>query len=865
MEALSRFIPRRKVVKVLQANTNSTFLNAKQINLLFEHHPDAVVVLDVNRNIIFNNKSVREMFGYDKQDLSNHLEKIFYKHDKKRSEKYFELALKGKEQEYQATILHKSGELINVDITLTPILNDEMEVVNIYAIVKDITQYIQSKEEESNIKRSLELAQKVGKIGTWKYTISKDKAICSKQMYEIFGVINNPESITTQEGLLSFVHPDDRQTYLAVYENALEKRTGYSFEHRIIRRDGEVKYLQEKADIHLDDKLDPTHFTGTIQDITKMKETEKKLSESRQRLEHLAYHDYLTDIPNRLLFERKIMSLIESGKGDFSIMYLDLDRLRTINESLGHMIGDQLLKEFSQRINSILGKGSLLARIGGDEFGIVVWDYDEKSMPVLIAKKIIDSLVEPFFINDYELVMTTCVGISSFPSDGKTFEELVKNASAALHRAKDTGNNNYHIYSSSLNITSYKLHYLEKDLRKSIDNKQLLIHLQPRVDAATGRIISAEALVRWEHPVWGLVSPNEFIPLAEETGFINEIGDWVLTQVCQSIGEWKAKNLNIVPISINISAQRFLKSDWKSTITYVLEKYKTDPTLIELEITETTLIKHDRVVESAFQFLKTLGIKIALDDFGTGYSSLAYVKNFSIDTIKIDKSFIEQINKTENVEIIIKSLIFMAKGLGLSVVAEGVETIEQLTFLKQQECHEIQGYIYSKPVPKEKFQSLLMGRILKPIYRSQKPIRIERREFYRIDLLFPLCSSMSLMSVEGNKVNLGKTDVLIVDIGPGGLKFLSTIHLPVRPDILFQFETTIMGENVTLNGQIVWKDEINDAFQYGLQFILEEVDRDTLIKLLNSFSLQLRNNPIVPNCKFVQEEKFSYLKKINTK
>ena len=324
------------------------------------------------------------------------------------------------------------------------------------------------------------------------------------------------------------------------------------------------------------------------------------------------------------------------------------------------------------------------------------------------------------------------------------------------------------------------------------------------------------------------------------------------------------KKLPVVPISINVTAERFLRNDWISTLHNTLKETNVDPSLIELEITETTLIQHEKVVESAFQYLKELGIRIALDDFGTGYSSLSHIMDFSIDTIKIDQSFIRQITKTPNVEVIIKSIIFMAKGLNMNVVAEGVESNEQLAFLKQLECHEIQGYIFSKPVSEKMFQSLLKKVILKPIATGENSTIQDRRNFYRIDLLFPLRSNMTLISFKGKQVTLGKTEVLIEDIGPGGLKFLSTIQLPIHPDIIYQFETIIMNQHITLNGHIVWKNEVKDIFQYGVQFLMDENERVRLLKILNHFSLQLKNNPFVPDCSFIEEEKFSYLKKWNT-
>lgn len=355
--------------------------------------------------------------------------------------------------------------------------------------------------------------------------------------------------------------------------------------------------------------------------------------------------DYLTNLPNRRMFERKIESLIRSAKVDkknFAVMYLDLDRFKRINETLGNGIANRLLQQFSLKIKKLLPDTSIFARLDGDKFGIVLWDYPQLNLPVTVAKDIIDSMKEPFFIDDYELFITTSIGISIF-SDGDNLDELLKHASAALRRAKDIGRNQYQIFSSSLEIASFKLYNLEKDLYKAIDNNQLILHFQPRVEAPTGKMVSAEALIRWEHPEWGLVSPGEFIPLAEESGLIIEIGDWVFKQVCHHLKEWKQNNLNVVPISINISAQRFLTSDWITILNDTLKATDMDPTLLEIEITETTLIRHEKEISSAIHYLKQLGIKVALDDFGTGYSSLSYLTRYPIDTIKIDQSFIKNV------------------------------------------------------------------------------------------------------------------------------------------------------------------------------------------------------------------------------
>ncbi|MGV3488234.1 MAG: EAL domain-containing protein [Tuberibacillus sp.] len=653
----------------------------------------------------------------------------------------------------------------------------------------------------------------------------------------------------------SLVHPDDVEKYQSL-QSKLEMGESLHHQYRIINRMGETIWVQDQTMPMHDANGNLTRIVGIIYNITVQKDYENQI-------QHIAYHDQLTGLPNRILFEdklRDVMSRVDNNTA-LSIMYLNVGRLRSINQSLGHAIGDQLIQKFCQHINTLLPKTSYFSKTGGDEFGVILWGYGQSDYPVSMAKTIVDSLKEPFMINDYELFLTCSIGIANYPTNGATVQELIKNASAALYRAEAMGKNNYHIYSSALNINTYKQYELERDLRKSIDNGELVIYFQPRVNVATGKIVSAEALIRWQHPVWGLVSPGEFITLAEEIGYINEISDWVVYQACKHLAKWTDESLPIVPISINISAQRFLRKDWKSAIINALSEFNVDPSLIELEITESTIIEYEKEVESAFAILRELGIKIALDDFGTGYSSLKYIKNFPIDTIKIDQTFTRQITKTPHVEMIIKSLIFMAKGLEMNVVVEGVETIEQLNFLRQQECQEIQGYIFSKPVPEEEFKVLLKKIIIKPKYKSVQTIVNNRRKYFRIPLVFPISAHMTLTSIRQKRVELGKTEVLIENIGPGGLRFLSNIQLPIRPDITFQISIELMGHNEIFNGHVVWKEEVKGIFQYGFQFDMDEKDRDGLIKKLNQLALQQRDNPYLLGCKFIEEDKYSYLKK----
>ncbi|GGA81760.1 EAL domain-containing protein [Ornithinibacillus halotolerans] len=561
-------------------------------------------------------------------------------------------------------------------------------------------------------------------------------------------------------------------------------------------------------------------------------------------------------------FERKIGELIKVNK-PFSLFILELGRLRVINESLGVVTGDSFIEHFRNRVNSLLPRNCFFNRIFADKFALVIWDYDDENLPEGLAKRIVESLTIPFVLGTNDLFATTSIGICKW-TDDQTKDQVIRHAWQAFYTARKDGANNIHCYRAIDNSTPSNPIELEKELRRAITNHEFVIHYQPRVSAITNQIIAAEALIRWEHPERGMISPLDFIPLAEEIGLINAIGDWVLAEVCLFIHRLELAKIPIVPISINISAQRLLKKDFKRQVQVELEKNNVNSKFIEFEITEATLLRHEDSVKVAMQELKDLGVKVALDDFGTGYSSLAYVNQFPIDTLKIDRSFVRKATETKESAVIIKSLIYMAKGLELNLVAEGVETFEQLSFLKQQECEEIQGFIFSKPVSEDSFCTLLKKKILKPVSVKSAELAKDRRKYFRVHLQFPMLSKMSIIKVGGRSLEIGNSEVLVEDIGAGGIRMLSTLNLPVRPDLVCNFKFIILGKPHNYDGKISWKEEEHGIYKYGIQFILDEIDRDRLIGVLNHFSSQLRRNPFVPECNILAVDRFQYLKEVAT-
>ncbi|MCG7344115.1 EAL domain-containing protein [Sporosarcina sp. ACRSL] len=472
-------------------------------------------------------------------------------------------------------------------------------------------------------------------------------------------------------------------------------------ERYVTRKDG-TTFLSE-IQFGLKIIQDKTIIACTIRDITEQKKSESLIK-------HMAYHDYLTDLPNRRSFNETLISHLKDAREvnqPLGIMFLNMDRFKYINDSLGHSIGDRVLQEVSGRLRSSVRDQDFLARVGGDEFNIILPNTDRESA-LEVADHILEALQQPLSVNDYELYITTSIGLSIFPYDGEDFNELIKNADVALYRAKEQGKNNYHVFHTGMNMQSYRSFIMQNDLRKAIERDEFELVYQPRVNVATGKVESAEALLRWNHPSWGAVSPSEFIPLAEQTGQIVEIGNWVLHTACQQIKRWEKNNYTSIRIAVNFSSQQFMQKDLLSTVERILEETKVAANLVEIELTESALIHHEEFIITTLQRLREMGITISIDDFGTGYSSLHYLSLLPIHILKIDKSFIQGItDKTNENRMITSTIISLAKSLNLSIIAEGVETKEQFEFLSLHHCDEVQGYLFSPPVPQRTFEKMM--------------------------------------------------------------------------------------------------------------------------------------------------------------
>lgn len=461
------------------------------------------------------------------------------------------------------------------------------------------------------------------------------------------------------------------------------------------RKNGEL-FVELKTIVSIKNKQDKTvQYVSVSHDITDYKR-------KAEQINHLAYHDALTGLPNRHLFQDRLAQSLAHAhlhQELLAILFIDLDRFKIVNDSLGHNIGDELLKNTALRLAGCIREGDTIARIGGDEFIILLPTVLPRQVD-RIAQRILEEMKAPFAIDGHELFISASIGVSLYPNDGLDQDTLIKNADTAMYKAKEMGKNTYQFYTPTMSSQSFEKLGLETQLRKAIERNELILYYQPQMDLATRKVVGIEALVRWQHPDCGLVSPDKFIPLAEETGLIVPLGEWVIRTACQQLKKWHDQGICPLKMSVNISVRQFQQQNIVGLVEDVLKTAQINPASLELEITESILQNIDTIIPQLNK-LKELGVRISIDDFGIGYSSLNYIKSFPVDTLKIDRSFVRDIYSDARNATIVMTIIGMAQTLQMDVIAEGVETEEQLHFLKQQQCDGIQGYFISPPIPAE--------------------------------------------------------------------------------------------------------------------------------------------------------------------
>lgn len=507
------------------------------------------------------------------------------------------------------------------------------------------------------------------------------------------------DSVNVREGVIDLREDAAlmREAAARVREMETQVREGLA-----ARRELEIELLKasyEAEELHRQTLIQANEHL--VISTIKAQELAEQIELTKVKLNHVAHHDALTDLPNRMLLQDRLSQAIDVARrqgSHLAVMFLDLDRFKHINDSLGHAVGDELLVSVARRLVGCVRQSDTVSRQGGDEFLMLLPDIEHAEQAALFAQKIIAALTAPHHAGEQDLHVTVSLGISIYPDDGLDAQTLIKSADTAMYHAKDNGRNNYKFFKQEMNARAVKRQALESGLRLALERHEFVLHYQPKINLRSGVIVGVEALIRWQHPTLGMLLPAEFVSIAEGCGLILPMGRWVLREACQQAKVWRDAGLPPITIAVNTSALEFRAKDFVSNIRETLESTGLEPCHLELELTESVLMRDADSTYTVLNALASLGVKLAIDDFGTGYSSLSYLRKFPIDTLKIDQSFLTQMTDNPDDATIVSAMISMGRGLRQRVIAEGVETKEQFEFLLSQQCDEGQGYYFGRPV-----------------------------------------------------------------------------------------------------------------------------------------------------------------------
>lgn len=698
------------VVRITQLSQKITLQRSLAIQRQIQQHLDQkndalFVALDRQGRVIWINKTGYQQLGYAEGELEgqdwfslcvapSHSEKLIASY-----ERHLSVNTEPK-NELIYGVITKSGEEKKISWDISLLKGNNNTVYGTLNSGQDI-------EEQKRLKNNLDLAAKIFHnmpdgvvvIDTNATIVSVNPAFESSSGYEKSELIGQHiRIIKSGHHELSFYQALRRQVQdIGMWQGEMWNR----------RKSGDIYPEWLTISAIKNDGGEITHYAGIFSDINTQQHVQ-------HRLQRLAYYDPLTGLPNRAHFYDYLEQELHRSKRDgqlFGIMFLDFDRFKTINDTLGHSVGDAVLKTIAMRLKEHVRESDIVARLGGDEFVVLLPELPEARHAINVAEKLMHSFVESVVVQNHDLFVTASIGISIYPFDGDDGETLIKNADTAMYHAKEQGRNKYHFYTAEMSARFRERLILENGLRRAIENNELYLAYQPQIDIRTKRVVGIEALARWQHPDFGNIPPEQFISLAEENGLIIRLGEWVLNKACAQAKLWATMSPQRFRIAINISAHQLLQPDLCDMVANVLAHHDLDPRYLELELTETVLMQDADAIVATLQRLSNMGIELAIDDFGTGYSSLSYLKRFAIDKLKIDRSFVKDVPDDTNDSAIAATVIAMGRSLGLEVIAEGVETLQQTEFLRARGCHIMQGLLFSPPVSAEDITSMLQHRI----------------------------------------------------------------------------------------------------------------------------------------------------------
>ncbi|MBM7610377.1 diguanylate cyclase (GGDEF)-like protein/PAS domain S-box-containing protein [Lysinibacillus composti] len=768
----------------------------------------------IKEDQLFYSEYFYDLFGLEhtRHYTMDKLFKLVHPEDYERSYKFVKEAYKGKNFRNEFRIFHgKTNELRYIKVE-AEVLHQNENPYKLIGVVKDFTN---EKLLENALTEAIENYEYIFdnlSAGIWmRDYINGNFKFASKGLETILEVPIN--TLYSNSNIWKeMIHPEDKAE---VTQNIGRIAMGESIQmlYRLICPSRKTKWLLEQVVPRQNAKGEIYQIFGLVSDVTKE-------IESQERLTYLAQYDELTGLPNLSSLNKKLDDCCKT-KEAFAVLHLDIDRFHLINDSLGYHIGDEALKIITNRLKEMVPHEGYLARLNSNDFIMIIPIEGNEKVVFELADQIMEVIAQPFVVQDYEMNLSTSIGIAFYPIDGSQTLALLESAHSALYQAKRHGKNNYQPYSNSKGSTTLRKYILDRDMRMAINRQEFEVYLQPQIETQKYSIKGAEALIRWNHRELGMISPGDFIPLAEENHMIIQITDWIIEKVCSLFKDWKERGIPIFPISINVPPIRFMKYGLVDYMAKMIREYDISPEYIEFEITEGSLLRSESSVIETLHALRKLGVKIAIDDFGTGYSSLESLRKFKPDTIKIDQIFIKNIHKDNSVDQgIISSILYLGKLLGVKIIAEGVEKNEHLTFLQQNECLYIQGYLFSMPVPIKEYEKMLQEKVLKQDKKLKlKDLINEKRKHFRFELPHPVIGQMIISGVNNERVNTSSIPILLENISLGGIKFSTNYKIPVNSNINYKFEFNLCDIKVEASGDLRWFEEkCSDTYCYGVKF-----------------------------------------------
>lgn len=739
------------------------------------------------------------------------------------------------------------ADVLEMALTLFPIISDKSSITGVCCVVKQAPSVKQASVISFNKIEQLSQNSKeiIGLMDNKGFILYESQTTNHLLGYEEEDIINKE--------FISFIHENNRKDFINLLKGVNGKPdTPFTMELMVKDKlgnwhDHEVTFINHK-------EREGQEFSGilyTSRDITEFKKQQSKIL-------YLSTHDELTGLPNRKAFEDRVdleIKLSTTFNKSFAVLSLTIEGFEFLNNVINHHLGDLFIIEVASRLKSTFSRNiEFIAKVGDNSFLILTKNLHDPLSISELTDKINSYLKQVIEFQSYRIFVTPKIGISIFPHTGKDTTELIMNAKSALYLADKTGSEHYRITSQTDLEAVNKLFSLRNDLKFALNRNQFQVFYQPIYSAKTKIIECVEALMRWEHPQYGLVTPNEFIYLAEQYELIDEIGEWIFSTAIRDLARWHKKGF-FVRTSINVSPKQLKNPNFMQVITSILKETEVETKWVDIEITENYKLEDEEIYKQ-LKLLQEQGFSLSLDDFGTGYNSLKNLQVIKPDKIKLDRLFVKELQTNKGSESIITSVMQMANDLDITVIAEGIETEEQKNFLVDQKCDYLQGYLFSRPVTTVNMEKLLdrQWNKLNTVSRDGR----ESREYFRLNFSYPLEATMTISELNGKKIQVSRTKILVKNIGAGGLQFISDIKFPNEYNFTFQFEIELFNELHSIMGSIVHRSTNNDLQYYGVKFILTEIQREKYIGILNKMQVLLEKSAVLPHHAFVLESAKKY-------